>query len=383
MATYYVMTTGNDTTGDGSVGNPWATPGKAAGAFAAGDTVFIKAGTYTFTTSTPNIAGGIVNLTGNGSDSLLDSWIGYDTNATVLNTDANRPLFQVASSGLTSASVYTYNPASTVGNLLIRNIRLDGQLKTGIKGWDIRGNAAGSMLQNLTAENCTNNGISPAAGNNFVIGCQITGCSTAAAFYPGSRTYVYACTANANTISAFNSSASGGVVYDRCIAYGNTGGSTDGFNIAGGTVQMTAMNCISYGNGRDGFRNDSGNARGLWFTNCAAVANGSYGFNRSGNSPMILHLCAGGIPNTSGNENGITHSFGFITLTVDPFTNAAGGDFSLNNTAGGGAALRAIGYPGIFPGGTTTGYLDIGAAQHQDSGGGGLASSIFGGLVIR
>jgi hypothetical protein len=43
MATYYVATTGNDTTGDGSSGNPWATPGKgAASATSAGDIVYVK-----------------------------------------------------------------------------------------------------------------------------------------------------------------------------------------------------------------------------------------------------------------------------------------------------------------------------------------------------
>ena len=41
-----------------------------------------------------------------------------------------------------------------------------------------------------------------------------------------------------------------------------------------------------------------------------------------------------------------------ITLTADPFTDAAAGDFSLNNTAGGGTVLRAISK--TF--GSTTGY---------------------------
>lgn len=33
-----------------------------------------------------------------------------------------------------------------------------------------------------------------------------------------------------------------------------------------------------------------------------------------------------------------------VTLTADPFTNAAGGDFTLNSTAGGGAACKAAGF---------------------------------------
>lgn len=37
-----------------------------------------------------------------------------------------------------------------------------------------------------------------------------------------------------------------------------------------------------------------------------------------------------------------------------------------------GTNLRALGYPGVFPGGLTTGYLDIGAAQRQESGAAGM-----------
>lgn len=64
-----------------------------------------------------------------------------------------------------------------------------------------------------------------------------------------------------------------------------------------------------------------------------------------------------------------------ITLTGDPFADAANGDFTLNNTAGAGAACRATGYPGITPGGT--GYIDIGALQHQDSGGTGSSEHSY------
>lgn len=42
-----------------------------------------------------------------------------------------------------------------------------------------------------------------------------------------------------------------------------------------------------------------------------------------------------------------------------------------------GTALKATGYPGVFPGGLTTGYLDIGAAQRQESTGGSGGSFTF------
>ncbi len=68
---------------------------------------------------------------------------------------------------------------------------------------------------------------------------------------------------------------------------------------------------------------------------------------------------------------GITNGFGSATdlvLTADPFVNAAAGNFALNTTAGGGALLRAAGFPGVFPGALSTGYLDIGAVQSAGAG---------------
>lgn len=56
-----------------------------------------------------------------------------------------------------------------------------------------------------------------------------------------------------------------------------------------------------------------------------------------------------------------------VQLSASPYVNSAGNDWSLNTTAGGGAAVRAAGFPGAFRGLSTTGYRDGGAVQHQDS----------------
>jgi hypothetical protein len=46
-ANYYVATLGNDATGDGSIGNPWQTVPKGIRSLRAGDTLYIRGGTYT------------------------------------------------------------------------------------------------------------------------------------------------------------------------------------------------------------------------------------------------------------------------------------------------------------------------------------------------
>jgi len=56
-------------------------------------------------------------------------------------------------------------------------------------------------------------------------------------------------------------------------------------------------------------------------------------------------------------------------LSANPFTASGFGDFSLNNTSGGGVECRNI--DGVdFPGETTTQYRDLGGAQHIEAGGG-------------
>ncbi|MFA6431090.1 MAG: right-handed parallel beta-helix repeat-containing protein [Candidatus Margulisiibacteriota bacterium] len=48
--TYYVSTSGNDSTGNGSLANPWASPGYASRQLQAGDTLIIRAGNYVIDT---------------------------------------------------------------------------------------------------------------------------------------------------------------------------------------------------------------------------------------------------------------------------------------------------------------------------------------------
>lgn len=52
MATYYIDPAGNDSTGDGSSGNPWLTINKAITASSSGDTIIVNDGTYTDVVST-------------------------------------------------------------------------------------------------------------------------------------------------------------------------------------------------------------------------------------------------------------------------------------------------------------------------------------------
>lgn len=69
-----------------------------------------------------------------------------------------------------------------------------------------------------------------------------------------------------------------------------------------------------------------------------------------------------------------------ITLSGDPYT-TQGTDYSLNDTAGAGAAVRAAGFPGARVDGNNTGFNTVGALDAQGAAGGG--QPILGGSVVR
>ena len=91
--------------------------------------------------------------------------------------------------------------------------------------------------------------------------------------------------------------------------------------------------------------------------NNISADNGAFGFvtPSTSNKYMFANAFVGNATwgNTSGAYSGqITASVDGVACTVDPFTNSGTGDYTLNNTAGGGADLRGAAYPATLPDGT-------------------------------
>jgi hypothetical protein len=88
-----------------------------------------------------------------------------------------------------------------------------------------------------------------------------------------------------------------------------------------------------------------------------------------GTTPVNDRLTTGRFNYNNFYNNGTARSnisAGPNDMALDPqYTNAAALDFSV------GENMKAIGFPGAFRGTTTTGYMDLGAAQRQEAGGGG------------
>jgi len=365
------------TNGTWHEGGALASPGMAFGAKnhtqgsttrnGVGNDVWIKAGTYLITSATPNVSGGVPwdNYNSNNSDGGVD-WTNiarYRGYQTTRGDNGTRPI--IKASGISSTALWHMNGQWTV----TEHLEFDGNSGTSIDGW-VADNFY-NIARDCVARNTTRYGFLVDDNGSSTWFCRATGCSGTAAFKfndaLGANQMAFGCVADSNSCTGFLVGQYIPMVH--CIAANNTGA---GF--AANQLGTRYFNCTAYGNTGSGFDNGFGFVNHTVFFNCVAEANGAFGWGNSGGGAaddLWLFNCAG-YNNTSGNvESHISSEriIGFVTGTGSFFTNAAAGDFSLNNTAGAGAALRAAGLPGTFPLTTTVGYLDIGAVQHQDSGG--------------
>lgn len=175
----------------------------------------------------------------------------------------------------------------------------------------------------------------------------------------------------------------------------NTGAASDGLNLNGGGC--SASNNTVHGNGRDGIRIQQNASYPGPIKNNLLTGNAGYGFNfSSGAGTPAQRLWDGNaygittanVLNTLGSrnnlddiatnpQNGVAPYTNVldITFSVDPYTNRAGKDFTLNSTTGGGALLRSSGFPGAIPGATGAGKPDFGVFRHQDPASGGGSST--------
>lgn len=159
---------------------------------------------------------------------------------------------------------------------------------------------------------------------------------------------------------------------------------------SGSHVNVAFVGCTFANNGESGIDISSLTATTrsiVLVQNCMFSGNNQYGVEFDAAAVGFPRLINNAFfDNTLGETNNVNPSFisGSITLSADPFTDGANGNFELNTTAGGGADARNAGI-GSFPNDgveysdTTVSFPDVGAAQHDDAGGGGQTSYTFGG----
>ena len=331
-----------------NLGGALASPGQTAALVVAGNTVFIKSGTY-ICSATPNVSGG------RPQPAFGSRWIGYVASRGDAALWGTMPSLKA---GAASMTVFTAGQQ----DICVENIELDGQSPTyaSVNGFGTTSGGLRLRLVNCRAVNMTVSGF--AADICQYHYCEAVNCGVAG-FYVGQATsgsgVVQGCLARGNVAGfIFNGNNSFAV---ECVAYGN---SSHGFQTFYASI---ACRCSSIGNGGDGFQFSVATSMA---DSCISYGNTGVGYNASAAQYDALLLnCAAG-SNTGGQVSSnipSANNIGYIPLTADPFVARTSLNFALNNAPGGGALLRGAAL-GAGPGAATTGYPDVGAVQHRDSG---------------
>lgn len=301
MATYYCATTGNDTTGDGSIGNPWATWEKLGNSLTPGDIGMVRGGTYTPTKAVSfNFHCWWQNIVGTSTQPIIiqnypgetpifdftgfvtthtDPWILYLDGCSYLTVKGLRGtgLAQVASGlGVSRGLALDASPNCTIDQVIMDNI--------GGSGFVVGNDSSYAYFKNCDAHHLADPN-SPGAEYGGADGYNVSGGvnSTAVTFEN--------CRAWWCSDDGFDCFLTDGVVtYKGCQAFWNgyipgtftTGGNGEGFKL--GPTQTAPLarttkiltNCIAFENRSNGFSQNAAETR-MSMINCTAYKNGNHG----------------------------------------------------------------------------------------------------------
>jgi hypothetical protein len=354
------VTVAGDGAHDGtSEANAWTLAEAIAAAPGAGTRINIKAGTYANTTTNRALS-----LTGTTTAPVW--WRGYNT--TIGDIDSNpaltKPVISFTTGSLTTGGAHQY----------ITNLDITGTPTARLV------NVTGSSLR---FDRCRMENTNAASGSHAVSNqtssshvfsrCSFKATSSATRiFLNGSGADMLGCVFIGGGVGLESSGQIRviGCVFRACGSHGIQA-------ITTGTL-VTIVSCTFRGNGGDGIRFDVLPATYNLVANCLFISNGGYGINNNtgANSNVVMRLGNAFYNNTSGTEFafGDSPSLSEITESGDPHVSST--DLSLIS----GALSKGSGEPGLFENESYTSYLDRGAVQRQESGGGG-SGSVFGSVV--
>jgi hypothetical protein len=146
--------------------------------------------------------------------------------------------------------------------------------------------------------------------------------------------------------------------------------------VSNNASNISIKQCEFYNGGSHGIDLTSGSPtpRGV-IENCNFVLNNGHGITATATYPLYVINCgfgSGTKTNTSGQTNGASvEASGSVTYAADttPWVDPANGDFRISLATAKGAGYGAFTQTASSYTGAV-GYPDIGAAQHQDTGGG-------------
>lgn len=329
MAIYYVDdATGLDTDDGLSEANAWKTLAKAAASTVDNDLVNVK-----------NTNDYIVTAPVSWTKQLLVR--GYTTTPgdsgkfkCKTSTDSIG-LFAISSNGVSLQNFHLkheastrglgiYAPTNDRGGLSLKNFKIEGCTRGLDSDFVTHFDFYGARLENGEFRDCTVYGI--IARMTFNLNDIIfRGCATGFRYLVGNNScghFFNRVIFDSNTnygLHLVGGNIFNGINLDSCIFYNN---GNHGIYFNGSVASLLMRNSIFYGNGGKGLEAEA--ALRASFSNCA------FGANTGGKYNTIYFL-----------SDYITNE---LTLTADPFIDAAFDDFNLNTVTGGGELLSAVNY---------------------------------------
>ena len=365
--------------GTWALGGALATPQKAFTNFIAssvlssdlGVIIYIKAATYT------TASGFTTGITGSstGTPSRI---VGYSTT----RGDGGQATLQLSANNET---LFTYSvPGTSNASYSFENIIWDGNNQTNSNGLNLGASNvyviffncvfknftyqfvfSGSSVPSYTFQRCDflNNALTASTAYVLAAGIAEPGIFVLESCY-------FANNSGSGTLTGIICPGSGDIIVENTIFYNNTGTNFSILKSSG----MTLKNCVFHSNAGTAIDNSTLYSSGHYIgpmiiQNSIFTNNGGYGIIIDmPSSTMVLPAVMNNAfyNNTSGNQSGYTSMGGDVAMTGLPYNNAPT-DFGLNNTAGAGAACRGAAIPGPVGSASVvgTGYLDIGAVQHE------------------
>lgn len=233
----------------------------------------------------------------------------------------------------------------------------------GANGFNLGNSTVGLISCRSTANG--GNGVESSVGIGRLLACEIDANSTVGFYVSGSngQTTLYGCYVHDNTSQGIRVDSPTTVIIECCIIEANA---LHGLSALGASTYVFHGASVTI-DGNTGVATDGVSLLspfgGAFFVNNCFTNNGRYGASATDGLANLFDY-----NNYFGNVTAARNNVptGPNDRALDPqFTNRAGGDFSI------GTNLKALGFPGLFPGGFSTGYLDIGAVQRQEPAGGG------------
>lgn len=297
---------------------------------------------------------------------------GTRTNPTIIQGygsirgDLGRPIIRASGASVT---LFTNN-ASTFG-LIIKNLVIDGNNQNGTSGIV---STFGAWIENCKIMGTKRNGIS---GEGLTVyNCEITGCGSDGSVINPSGIFVNVgclitgCYIHDNTTHGIWMHGDGTI--ERNIICNNTGAAIDNIHWdAGGGGSASVINNVILGAGRSGLYFETTATALSNIYNNIFMSNGAsgtgYGIQSVDTLNYVFARNNGFYNNATGQTLNVPGMTGAIALTSDPFTNSAGGDFSLNLSTTAGNQCKNAGLIGAFPLGLTpSAGVDVGAWQTNE-----------------